>query len=159
TTQDPLGLLPDTNPYRYGGNDPTNATDPSGLFDVDATLAQVRERSPAVHAYLKAKGIRLQPTEPGLWGWLNAPYTANLEDGAVVIWRGQNDYAAAGIVLEYIGKSAAFKTWANEQGYQEAPRQPEIGPAPGCQEWFEAREKAWADQREEMRKCGRGEVY
>jgi RHS repeat-associated protein len=29
--QDPLGLGPDTNPYRYVGNDPTNATDPSGL--------------------------------------------------------------------------------------------------------------------------------
>src|SRR5207249_3566830 len=29
-SQDPLGLAPDTNPYRYVGNSPTNATDPSG---------------------------------------------------------------------------------------------------------------------------------
>jgi RHS repeat-associated protein len=32
--QDPLGLGPDTNPYRYCGNGPTDGTDPSGLTDV-----------------------------------------------------------------------------------------------------------------------------
>jgi hypothetical protein len=31
TTQDPLGLEPDSNPYRYVGNDPINNSDPSGL--------------------------------------------------------------------------------------------------------------------------------
>jgi RHS repeat-associated protein len=30
-SQDPLGLGPDMNPYRYVGNDPTDGTDPSGL--------------------------------------------------------------------------------------------------------------------------------
>jgi RHS repeat-associated protein len=30
-TQDPSGLGPDSNPYRYVGNDPMTATDPSGL--------------------------------------------------------------------------------------------------------------------------------
>jgi len=30
-TQDPLGLGPDTNPYRYCGNGPTDGTDPSGM--------------------------------------------------------------------------------------------------------------------------------
>jgi len=30
-TQDPLGLGPDTNPYRYCGNGPTDGIDPSGL--------------------------------------------------------------------------------------------------------------------------------
>src|SRR5262249_2983207 len=29
---DPLGLLPDVNPYRYANNSPTNFTDPSGRF-------------------------------------------------------------------------------------------------------------------------------
>ena len=29
-SQDPLGLTPDSNPYRYVGNGPTNATDPTG---------------------------------------------------------------------------------------------------------------------------------
>src|SRR5262249_51942642 len=32
TTEDPLGLGPDSNPYRYVANQPTNATDPSGQF-------------------------------------------------------------------------------------------------------------------------------
>jgi RHS repeat-associated protein len=33
-TQDPSGLGPDSNPYRYVGNDPTDATDPSGLWNL-----------------------------------------------------------------------------------------------------------------------------
>jgi RHS repeat-associated protein len=34
TSEDPLGLTPDTNPYRYVGNMPTTATDPSGLIGI-----------------------------------------------------------------------------------------------------------------------------
>jgi RHS repeat-associated protein len=41
-TQDPLGLEPDSDPYRYGGNDPSNETDPSGMDSVT-----VGERGPA----------------------------------------------------------------------------------------------------------------
>jgi len=33
-TQDPLGLGPDTNPYRYCGNGPTDGSDPTGLAEV-----------------------------------------------------------------------------------------------------------------------------
>jgi RHS repeat-associated protein len=33
-SQDPLGLGPDSNPYRYVGNAPTDAVDPSGLAEV-----------------------------------------------------------------------------------------------------------------------------
>jgi RHS repeat-associated protein len=32
-SQDPLGLGPDSNPYRYVGNGPTDGTDPSGLLE------------------------------------------------------------------------------------------------------------------------------
>jgi hypothetical protein len=32
---DPLGLAPDTNLYRYVGDNPANATDPTGLYDDD----------------------------------------------------------------------------------------------------------------------------
>lgn len=41
-TRDPLGLAPDSNPYRYVGNSPTNETDPSGLISptVQLLLAQ-----------------------------------------------------------------------------------------------------------------------
>jgi RHS repeat-associated protein len=34
-SQDPLGLGPDSNPYRYVGNGPTDGTDPSGLVLLD----------------------------------------------------------------------------------------------------------------------------
>ena len=34
-SQDPTGLAPDSNPYRYCGNDPTNEVDPSGLSKSD----------------------------------------------------------------------------------------------------------------------------
>jgi RHS repeat-associated protein len=37
TNPDPLGLEPDTNPYRYVGNSPTMATDPTGQARVPAT--------------------------------------------------------------------------------------------------------------------------
>ncbi len=43
TTQDPSGLGPDSNPYRFVGNDPTNATDPSGLR---ATLTATALQAP-----------------------------------------------------------------------------------------------------------------
>jgi RHS repeat-associated protein len=36
-TQDPSGLGPDTNPYRYCGNDPIDETDPSGLEDAPSS--------------------------------------------------------------------------------------------------------------------------
>ena len=32
-SQDPLGGTPDSNPYRYVGNEPTNCTDPAGLYE------------------------------------------------------------------------------------------------------------------------------
>ncbi len=35
-TEDPVGLGPDSNPYRYCGNDPTNEIDPSGLAGLPA---------------------------------------------------------------------------------------------------------------------------
>ncbi|MGO8688140.1 MAG: hypothetical protein ACLQLG_00760 [Thermoguttaceae bacterium] len=35
-TQDPSGLGPDANPYRYCGNGPTDGMDPSGLCNGSA---------------------------------------------------------------------------------------------------------------------------
>ena len=51
-SQDPSGLGPDTNPYRYCGNDPTDGTDPSGL----------RSNNSREKASEKASGVA---------GWLN----------------------------------------------------------------------------------------
>ena len=44
---DPDGLAPDSNPYRYVGNSPTNATDPSGLqaAEEDRDEEDVREEA------------------------------------------------------------------------------------------------------------------
>jgi hypothetical protein len=43
---DPLGLGPDTNPYRFVGNGPTNAADPSGLDPVPGDTGYVPARPP-----------------------------------------------------------------------------------------------------------------
>jgi RHS repeat-associated protein len=40
-TPDPLGLTAGSNPNRYGGNSPTNATDPSGLVEADMDVKHV----------------------------------------------------------------------------------------------------------------------
>jgi RHS repeat-associated protein len=41
-SEDPSGLPPDSDPYRYVGNSPTNFIDPSGLNTVDITTIRVR---------------------------------------------------------------------------------------------------------------------
>ena len=42
--QDPSGLGPDVNPYRYCGNSPTNGTDPSGEYDHADDSASIRRQ-------------------------------------------------------------------------------------------------------------------
>ena len=49
-TEDPSGLGPDSNPYRYVGNDPTNATDPSGLAAPPQKPILFEERNPPLRA-------------------------------------------------------------------------------------------------------------
>jgi RHS repeat-associated protein len=46
--QDPSGLGPDSNPYRYVGNDPTNAIDTSGLIGIFLDGAGQNGENPAV---------------------------------------------------------------------------------------------------------------
>ena len=38
-SQDPAGLGPDSNPYRYCGNGPTDGTDASGLWNLRDTAS------------------------------------------------------------------------------------------------------------------------
>jgi hypothetical protein len=85
-SQDPLGLGPDTNPYRYCGNGPANGSDPSGLvqkvviwinpqnmpsdFNVKAVEAQINSTLEA--AGVSARVILLQttrPKSPDFQGW------------------------------------------------------------------------------------------
>jgi RHS repeat-associated protein len=66
-SEDPLGLGPDSNPYRYVGNGPTNGTDPAGLWPgwlEDLTsdagnflLGAARETSAAVEAAVPAVAV------------------------------------------------------------------------------------------------------
>ena len=55
---DPLGLGPDINPYRYGGNNAINATDPSGLAygNLACWLRRIvcgTQAHPAIAAWIK----------------------------------------------------------------------------------------------------------
>ena len=43
-SEDPSGLGPDVNPYRYCGNSPTNGTDPSGEYDHADDSASIRNQ-------------------------------------------------------------------------------------------------------------------
>ena len=76
TSEDPLGLTPDTNPFRYVDNGPTDATDPSGL----ETPAQYRQL--AAVGYNKALG-NSQLSAGG-----NAYIQNTLAERAVVNWGG-----------------------------------------------------------------------
>ena len=52
TTEDPIGLAAgDTNFERYVGNHPTNATDPTGLWEVKATLAVLQKQHPSYYDF------------------------------------------------------------------------------------------------------------
>jgi RHS repeat-associated protein len=54
-SEDPLGLGPDSNPYRYVRNGPTNGTDPSGLLDQSTFENAFRERDPYAYDYWTTK--------------------------------------------------------------------------------------------------------
>ena len=55
-TQDPSGLGPDSNPYRYVGNMPTEATDPTGLGSSKSTKDEPNIVSNIVPRLQKGKG-------------------------------------------------------------------------------------------------------
>ncbi len=43
--EDPLGFLPDSNPYRYVHNSPTNHVDPTGLIETDPEKKETKSDS------------------------------------------------------------------------------------------------------------------
>jgi RHS repeat-associated protein len=54
TSEDPSGLGPDSDPYRYAGNNVSNATDPTGLADKDSewkTIGTARTELVRVESY------------------------------------------------------------------------------------------------------------
>ena len=60
--QDPDGLAPDSNPYRYVGNSPTNATDPSGLAPDPDAVEKQRQAAAAVQTK-QQNGTPLTPAD------------------------------------------------------------------------------------------------
>lgn len=84
-SEDPLGLASVANVYAFGGNDPVNRQDPSGLCDVHLlTWLDFTTRSPGVGTYTYSgcaqtlpnriiTGSREQPHCPTLFGCGNQP--------------------------------------------------------------------------------------
>ena len=56
---DPSGLGPDADPFRFVGNDPTNETDPSGLFDLQEVSDLIKQKAPAVSQYMATHNVSL----------------------------------------------------------------------------------------------------
>jgi RHS repeat-associated protein len=65
-SRDPLGLAPDVNPYRYVGNSPTNAIDPTGRVQVtiyaDAFIPMAKVLNPMLNGYLKGDDREISAT-------------------------------------------------------------------------------------------------
>jgi RHS repeat-associated protein len=92
--QDPMGLQPDVNPYRFVGNDPTNMTDPSGFAD------PAQEYQKAIDAANKQfEDARKRHTAPDLKDW-------DKYKSAYVFQRDQNIMAAMEAYLQAINKNA-----------------------------------------------------
>ena len=65
-TEDPLGLAPDSNPYRYVRNGPVNGTDPSGEW----VYGDGEQGTKNWVAYLKSEGINSNAFAVGDHRWL-----------------------------------------------------------------------------------------
>jgi RHS repeat-associated protein len=69
TSQDPLGFAAgDANLYRYVGNSPTNATDPSGLRRWDDQLKQLTQKPKDPTQPANSSGGATTPSSPGQSG-------------------------------------------------------------------------------------------
>src|SRR5581483_8008129 len=106
TAEDPIGADP-ANPYRYVGNSPTNATDPSGLWSRDGVIAALVRAGRADGAGGVANGnVAISDAVAGLFG---SGQRAYVQGGRVYfdIPAGDSDEQAAAYIL---GK-AESETW------------------------------------------------
>ncbi|MCI0463315.1 MAG: RHS repeat-associated core domain-containing protein [Gemmataceae bacterium] len=117
---DPLGLGPDINPYRYEGNGPVNALDPSGLFGLVQILfgiGEMRERREfSLGAFLA--GVNMFNTQ-ALTGFLGTAREGLVRQSDIA-W-GLVHFASLGLVKARPPASRFF------QGVQEAARQGKVG--------------------------------
>ncbi|HXG09279.1 MAG TPA: RHS repeat-associated core domain-containing protein [Gemmataceae bacterium] len=98
-SEDPLGLgAGDPNFYRYVGNAPTTATDPSGLFDESLFWENVEKRVPGLRAWWEGpmQG-RVVQRYAGWWRPLRPKVSPTYEEGKAVIYlhEGFNEVEAA----------------------------------------------------------------
>ncbi|MBN8628237.1 MAG: hypothetical protein J0M17_22385 [Planctomycetes bacterium] len=89
TQEDGIGIAADLNRYRYVGNSPTNATDPSGHFSVITGLigAGIGAVGGAINAYINDEDILVGAGKGALIGGI-AGLTAGLASTAVTAYLG-----------------------------------------------------------------------
>ena len=108
-TQDPLGLGPDSNPYRYCGNGPGNGTDPSGMNDYKEGT-----NDPKIGA------------DPGAGAWDSTPWTWSMlalkvfiQDRLIYVWAGLPD--ASNYLQHYLDNSGTDYTIRLQQMIYDVP--------------------------------------
>ena len=78
-SQDPTGLMFDSDPYRYSDNSPTNLTDPSGLADQEHERNEAAEQQEwdTYEKALAAKIVRESDPRPAIFGSVMGPQRAH----------------------------------------------------------------------------------
>ncbi len=94
TVQDPLGLAADANPYRFAGNSPTDASDPTGLSGIGNYFAGLRDSlKEAANNYLKATGNLLRAANALSTPWSTPEEKLDAFQTVVESVNGVTDYA------------------------------------------------------------------
>ena len=134
-TEDPSGLTAGANPFRIDGNDPTNATDPSGLNEI-IHIPFTDPKTGARKEPLKFRWsgpFRTSDSYLGIYDPATGQVTRKLSDGGVYT-------ADIETVNESTGRfSPPNDTWFRWYGKDMTPLDPQVTPPPGAN-WFQAME-------------------
>jgi len=133
TSEDPTGLTPDINPFRYAGNGPTDATDPTGLEErpIDEATRQPmtsfesmlngRSAKPLVPAGSKDRatnyfnGLETPDVPREYKAWIDAGSLKQLWNGTSYEWRLVNPK----LLSEFQKLDVSYRDWANETDRKE----------------------------------------
>jgi hypothetical protein len=161
-SQDPLGLGPDSNPYRYVHNSPGNGTDPSGLLDADEVWRQFKEKDPVAFYYYKhVVNGKIKTWETHWYSfvdrdfWFTSEKDGNRYIPTLEIYDNQTIDTAVDALRTRVYRWSDFKTWAIRNNFIDATPQASISPAPDTREY-----RDWMNQRERERteaRVARGE--
>jgi RHS repeat-associated protein len=117
-TQDPLGLEPDSNPYRPVGNGPTNATDPSGLIKQDVFWDNVEAIADADPAAKHALAWFKRHAGANYQSKVTFGYYGNWYPWYWVLPKNTGRYEAGGQVPT-VSLSTSWNEWDNAVGFYE----------------------------------------